>query len=172
MAFASIWNTAKRAKVGDTCTVAWCFDCQTALNISTGTVKTVRSRGGSGKVTLDYKVIKGHNVGASFTGFLPPQPNVRVFLVLWDRDLNEDIGRNHEEDHAAPVHEHTETDLDLDPIPTQRTISPEFVPCVVAIFRDMMRDYKDISYGPNIIYSKGNIEIVRKMGLCCYRNLR
>ena len=34
-------------------------------------------------------------------------------------------------------------DLDFEPLPTTKTIETEFIPCVISIFRDLMREYAD-----------------------------
>ena len=43
-------------------------------------------------------------------------------------------------------YQHTENDLDLEPMPTLRSVAPEFIPCVVAIYRDIVRDYAESPY--------------------------
>ena len=139
----SVWYQAKAAKKGDEVIVAWTFDRQSKLNVSIGTVKQKTSRGKHGKVQVEYVGLQGHSQGQSFYGVLPPHENVRVYKLLWtDREFTEGTA---EIEQTTAVN-HTEKDLDLEPLPTMRTISPEFVPGVVTIFRDIIRDYADSNY--------------------------
>ena len=82
-------------------------------------------------------------VGSKFDGFLPPHPNVRVYEIFWLKHAKQpEIGMHQE----PRTRIHTEEDLDKNPMPTMRTIPAEFVPCVIAIYRDIVRDYADSSY--------------------------
>ena len=92
---------------------------------------------------MSYEGIVGHKVGSKFDGFLPPHPNVRVYEIFWLKHTKQpEIGMHQE----LRTRTHTEEDLDKNPMPTMRIIPAEFVPCVIAIYRDIVRDYADSSY--------------------------
>ena len=130
------------AKPGDRCLVAWSFDCTPILNVSSGTVKTSRKVRNVRKLALSYEGIIGHNIGEVFDGHIPPHSNVRIFRLLWEPRVQQ----NSEPSKTYSRRQHTEDDLDREPMPTLRTVSPEYIPCVVAIYRDIMREYADSSY--------------------------
>ena len=152
-----VCEISQDAKPGDKFTIAWSFDCTSNLNVSRGTVRSVQRRAHKRKLRIEYEGIQGHQVGKIFTGHIPPHVNVRIFKITWDTKANENL---HEKRSSTPNMKmgptyHTEADLDLEPMPTLRSISPEFVPCVVAIYRDILRDYAESLYPQrNKIWSK------------------
>ena len=142
-----VWDQSKMSKRGDGCLVAWCFSDSTQLNISRGVVKSVKKRAGAGRIAISYEGVEGHKSGTKFEGFIPPNPNVRIHSIRWLDEPRRNAGEtNSTEDKDRHDLDHTEADLDLDPMPTLRSVSSEFVPCVVAIYRDIMRDYASSSY--------------------------
>ena len=154
-----ILMSTKQAKADDTVMVAWSFDCQEQLNVSKGTVKNVRGRAGKGKISLEYFGIHGHKQGKSFSGFLPPQSNVRVYHLVWKNgEGNYDLSQatsDPELNDPSMAYNHTTADMDFEPIPTQRNISPEYASCVVAIFRGIIGDYKECNYDEkNLIWNR------------------
>ena len=148
MAPDTIWDSSKTAKQGDSCLMAWCFSDSSQLNISKGVVKSVKKRAGIGRMSLQYEGIEGYKCGEQFRGFIPPNSNVRVYSIQWlhRKDSKSRIDVDAKGIPSNQGFSHTEADLDFDPMPTMRTVSAEFVPCVVSIYRDIMRDYADSSY--------------------------
>ena len=99
------------------------------------------TRQGRTKLSVTYEGFLGYTTGNKFDGFLPPHPNVRIFRLSW---LNRGPGDTPRVEHNPRSQiEHTEMDLDYDPLPTQKTIEADFIPCVVAIFRDIVREYAE-----------------------------
>ena len=80
-----IWSKSRMIKAGTLCTVAWTFARQVTLNISLGKVTRVNNRNSenNGKIFVKYQGIHGHKAGDEFNVFLPPQPEVRIYKVLW-----------------------------------------------------------------------------------------
>ena len=136
----SVLMSTKQAKADDTVMVAWSFDCQEQFNVSKGTVKNVRGRAGKGKISLEYFGIHGHKQGKSFIGFLPPQSNVRVYHLVWKNgEGNYDISQAASDpalNDPSMAYNNTTADMDFEPIPTQRNISPEYASCVSPYFEE------------------------------------
>ena len=117
-------------------------------------VDSVKTRAGIRKIAIDYQGIKGHLVQEAFVGTLPPQPNVRIYRIVWmDGQVGPEAQGNpgdspttNQSDPLIPSVTNTECDLDLEPIPTVKSIGSEFVPCVIAVYRELIRDYADCGY--------------------------
>ena len=139
---------ARTARVGDECLVAWNFDCSSSANISRGTVKERRKQKNTCKLTMEYRGIHGYKPGEKFEGHIPPHSSVRVYKVHWDKEpvIPKDATTESAQENCRPTFQHTEDDLDLEPMPTLRTVSPEFIPSVIAIYRDIVRDYAECQY--------------------------
>ena len=119
----------------------------------------MRGRAGKGKISLEYFGIHGHKQGKSFSGFLPPQSNVRVYHLVWKNgEGNYDLSQAASDpalNDSSMAYNHTTADMNFEPIPTQRNISPEYASCVVAIFRGIIGDYKECNYGEkNLIWNR------------------
>ena len=153
------------AKVGDSCIVAWSFDQTPRLNISSGVVQATQKRGTKRKLAIKYTGIHGYKVEESFSGHIPPQSNVRIYKLIWDSG-------NIESSTAAPTQTiciSTDSDLDHELMPTLRTVSPEFIPCAVAIYRELLRDYAESTYPErNCIWHK--VLSATKYSLATVRN--
>ena len=142
-----ISNAIGNAKTGDVCFLTWGFDCQTTLSVSKGTVATINRRNVRTKLSMEYIGVQGHKVDNTFKGFLPPQANVRIYKIQWlKKQSAKDKHMNSIPVASPPVTQHTEEDLDLAPMPKLRAIHADFAPCVVAIYRDIMRNYAANSY--------------------------
>ena len=139
-------NIVAHAKRGNICTIAWTFDCQDTLNISRGEAISTNRRGDKMKLSLDYVGIQGHKMNEKFKGFLPPQPNVRVYKVYWEQPHTSSTAPSIQAPVQQTATRHTDEDLDFAPMPTLRTIDPEFAACVIAIYRDIIRHYADVSH--------------------------
>ena len=92
-------------------------------------------------------------MGETFDGFLPPQENVRIYHIRWHHALPEsdETGIHSEVDStsnetAFHIRDWQGDDVDHLPIPTAKTISPDFVPRVIAIYRDIMQLYQQSDY--------------------------
>ena len=145
-----VWSKSSTIKAGTMCTVAWTFARQVTLNISLGKVTRVSKRGSKniGKIFLKYQGVHGHKAGEEFNGFLPAQQDVRIYKILWhcapppideiepipsdEVDYRRSIGADSNE---------AEADVDHLPIPTTRIFSADFIPSVVAIYRDIICMY-------------------------------
>ena len=108
-------------------------------------------RGGLGKVSITYQGVYGYRVAEEFKGTLPPQESVRVYRLLWHQAppaIDDIVLRDSFlENHQLPERKGTGNEgIDYLPIPTMRTISPEFIPCVVATLRDIVRGYMHSDY--------------------------
>ena len=57
-----LWERSKNARPKEECLLAWSFDNQALLNISHGTVKSIKKRAGVGKLSMSYEGIVGHMV--------------------------------------------------------------------------------------------------------------
>ena len=142
-----ISNAIGNAKTGDVCFLTWGFDCQTTLSVSKGTVATINRRNVRTKLSMEYIGVQGHKVDNTFKGFLPPHANVRIYKIQWLKKQSAmDKHMNSIPVASPPVTQHTEEDLDLAPMPKLRAIHADFAPCVVAIYRDIMRNYATNSY--------------------------
>ena len=115
--------------------------------MSKGVVKSVQKRmnaAGMRKITMEYVGLHGHKVGDKFPGHIPPHANVRIFRINWaSENSTEDSTKSRSTKRASY---HTETDLDLEPMPTMRSVGPDFTTCVVAIYRDIVREYAESTY--------------------------
>ena len=140
----TILKHAKSAKTGEEVVVAWSFDRQNKLNISSGKVLGKKGRGGAAKIAVEYLGLYGHRTGESLTGQLPPHNNVRIYKIIWKSGKNvEEELHNTDQLNTTST---TEQDLDFEPLPTMRTIPAEYIPGEVMIFRDILRDYPDSNY--------------------------
>ena len=142
-----ISNAINKAKAGDICDLTWGFDCQDTLSVSRGTVSSANHRSGRTKLSMEYSGVQGHKVNNTFKGFLPPQTNVRVYKIQWvKRQIPMDHSERSKTNVSQTVTKYTEEDLDLTPMPKLRAIYADFAPCVIAIYRDIIRDYAISSY--------------------------
>ena len=151
MAFEKLQEEAESSEVGHKCVVAWCFDQQPLLNISSGTVQSAKRKYGKRQVVLSYEGIYGHKEGNGFTGVLPPQTSTRIYKIIWLRTgglakTEKSKADDRKTTSTQPKVNHTENDLDFEPLPTSKSIEAEFIPCVISIYRELMRDYADSSY--------------------------
>ena len=141
-----IWTFSRQIKPGAMCTVSWTFSKQEQLNVSIGKItRTHSKRGGSGKLSVSYRVVMGYKVGEEFAGALPPHENVRVYKILWHQAppaIDTTVLRDaFVENQAIERGRADDSGVDLLPMPTLRTISPEFAPCVVAMLRNIVQEY-------------------------------
>ena len=148
-----IIQSLSHIKNGATCTIAWTFDRQTKINISEGVVTKTNRRANKKMITLRCRGIKGHHASEYFDGFLPPQENVRIFHLRWHitpPELDESDEQSHEDTTfnslGFNVSDWKGDDVDHLPIPTAKTISPDFIPRILAIYRDIMQPYHQSDY--------------------------
>ena len=147
-----IWKQSKQIKAGTKCTIVWTFDRNDEINVSIGKVtRTHSKRGGLGKSSMLYQGVRGYSVGDEFKGTLPPQEAVRVYRILWHQappSIDETVRRDSfMENHQLAEHLTCGNEgIDHLPIPTMRTVSPEFIPCVVATLRDIIRNYANVDF--------------------------
>ena len=84
---------------------------------------------------------------------------MRVYHLVWKNgegiyDLSQATNDPALND-PSMAYNHTTADMDFEPIPTQRNISPEYASCVVAIFRGIIGDYKECNYDEkNLIWNR------------------
>ena len=146
----ALWSSLCNIKAGAECIVVWVFDGQPNLSVPKGVVTKVIRRESLGKVSVKYEGMIGHKAAKNFGGTLPPHVDVKIYKIIWKNRIEEaeNVARREStpKQFVPPVVNHTESDLDHIPMPTQRTIGPDFAPCVVAIYRDIMRGYADASY--------------------------
>ena len=146
-----IWLKSNMVKKGTACTVAWTWDRQVTLNVSLGKVTKTYKRGGKGKLNITYNGLHGHKTGEEFSGSLPPQENVRVYQVLWHCapppiDYASPENATQECISMGEATRAPEEDVDHLPIPTARNFSPDFIPCVLATYRDIISTYGKSDY--------------------------
>ena len=157
-----IWRQSKQIKAGTLCSIVWAFANQEKINMACGkVVRTHSKRGGMGKLSMQYTGISGYKEEQEYTGSLPPQENVRIFRIIWHQappPIDVTVLRDSTiENHLitlTPDDVHGEG-VDLLPIPTVRNISPDLIPCVIATFREIVKDYINADHQQrNIIWHR------------------